>query len=165
MKEDAVASSVHDHSHVIMFPPVIPLAGFLLGVALEWALPVGSWIADPVRTIVRSVGGVVFAFGVAGFAWMIVTMKRAGTPIHNRSTPTMLVESGPFRFSRNPMYVFGSISYAGLAMLLVEPWSLALLVAVVITTHYGVVLKEEEFLERRFGDSYPRYKARVHRYW
>jgi protein-S-isoprenylcysteine O-methyltransferase Ste14 len=68
---------------------------------------------------------------------MIVTMKRAGAPIHNRSTPTTLVQAGPFRFSRNPMYLFGSIWYAGLALILVEPWSLALLVAVVITTHYG----------------------------
>jgi protein-S-isoprenylcysteine O-methyltransferase Ste14 len=103
--------------------------------------------------------------GIAGFAGMVVTMKRARTPIHNARTPTTLVESGPFRFSRNPMYVFGSIWYAGLALLLVEPWSLALLAAVVVVTHYGVVLREEEYLERRFGDPYRQYKHRVPRYW
>jgi protein-S-isoprenylcysteine O-methyltransferase Ste14 len=96
---------------------------------------------------------------------MIATMKRARTPIHNARTPTNLVERGPFRFTRNPMYVFGSTWYAGLALLLVQPWSLALLPAVVAITHYGVVLKEEEYLERRFGDAYRQYKARVRRYW
>jgi protein-S-isoprenylcysteine O-methyltransferase Ste14 len=115
--------------------------------------------------IARGLGGVDFLLGIAGFAWMIVTMKRARTPIHNARTPTTLVESGPFRFSRNPMYVFGSIWYAGLALLLVEPWSLALLAAVVVVTHYGVVLREEEYLERRFGDPYRQYKHRVPRYW
>jgi protein-S-isoprenylcysteine O-methyltransferase Ste14 len=96
---------------------------------------------------------------------MIVTMKRARTPIHNARTPTTLVESGPFGLTRNPMYLFGSIWYAGLALLLVQLWSLALLPAVVAATHYGVVLREEEYLERRFGDTYRQYKARVPRYW
>jgi len=80
-------------------------------------------------------------------------------------TPTTLVENGPFRFTRNPMYVFGSVWYARLALLLFQPWALALLTVVVVTTHYGVVLREEEYLERRFGDAYRRYKARVSRYW
>ena len=163
--EKAVMPSSPDHSEVIVFPPVIPVTGFLLGIALEWLMPLGPAVTGSLRIIARSLGGVVFLFGVAGFVWMIVTMKRARTPIHNARTPTMLVESGPFRFTRNPMYVFGSIWYAGLALLLVQPWSLALLAAVVVTTHHGVVLKEEEYLERRFGDGYRRYKARVPRYW
>jgi protein-S-isoprenylcysteine O-methyltransferase Ste14 len=133
--------------------------------ALEWLIPVGPAITGALRTSIRGLGGVVLLSGLAGFAWMIVTMKGARTPIHNARTPTTLVEGGPFRFTRNPMYLFGSIGYAGLALLLVEPWSLALLAAVIVTTHYGVVVKEEEYLERRFGDPYRRYKAGVHRYW
>ena len=88
----------------------------------------------------------------------------AGTPIHNSATPTRLVENGPFSRTRNPMYLFGSIAYAGLALLLIEPWSLALLPAVFAATHYGVVLREEAFLERRFGDAYKQYKTRVPRW-
>ena len=57
------------------------------------------------------------------------------------------------------------IWYAGLSLLLLQPWSLALLPVVLIATHYAVVLKEEMFLERHFGDVYRRYKARVPRYW
>jgi protein-S-isoprenylcysteine O-methyltransferase Ste14 len=163
--EDAAVSSRPDHSQVIVFPPVIPLTGFLLGVALEWLVPLGPVWGGPARIVARGLGGMLFVFGVAGFAWMIVTMKRARTPIHNARTPTTLVESGPFRFTRNPMYVFGSVWYAGLALLLVVPWSLALLAPVVVVTHFGVVLREEEYLERRFGDAYRTYKARVPRYW
>ena len=162
--EQAALTSPPDHSQVIVFPPVIPLTGFLLGIALEWLMPIAPAVTGSLRLIARGLGVVVFLFGVAGFAWMIATMKQARTPIHNARTPTMLVEGGPFRFTRNPMYLFGSIWYAGLALLLVEPWSLALLAAVVLTTHYGVVLREEEYLERRFGEGYRRYKARVPRY-
>ena len=154
-----------DHSQVAIFPPVLPLTGFLLGVALEQLLPLAPVLTGPPRVLLRGVGGVVFLIGIAGFAWMIATMKRARTPIHNARTPTTLVESGPFRFSRNPMYVFGSTGYAGLSLLLVQPWSLGLLAAVSLAMHYGVVLREEEYLERRFGDAYSNYKARVPRYW
>ena len=144
---------------------MIPLTGFLLGIALEWLVPIAAAVKSPLPIIARGLGVVVFLSGLAGFAWMIATMKQARTPIHNARTPTMLVEGGPFRFTRNPMYLFGSIWYAGLALLLVQPWSLALLAAVVLTTHFGVVLREEEYLERRFGEGYRRYKARVPRYW
>jgi protein-S-isoprenylcysteine O-methyltransferase Ste14 len=102
--------------------------------------------------------------GAAGFAWMVVTMKRAHTPIHNSKTPTALVDSGPFRWTRNPMYLFGSVAYAGLALLLVQPWSLALLPLVLAATHFGVVLREEAFLGRLFGDAYQHYKRRVPRW-
>jgi protein-S-isoprenylcysteine O-methyltransferase Ste14 len=128
-------------------------------------MPIGPTITGSVRTIIRGLGGVVFLVGIVGFAWMIATMKRAGTPIDNARRPTTLVERGPFCFTRNPMYLFGSACYAGMALLLVEPWSLALLAAVVVTTHYAVVLKEEEYLERRFGDAYRRCQAHVLRYW
>jgi protein-S-isoprenylcysteine O-methyltransferase Ste14 len=163
--DETAQSSVSDHSHVVVFPPVIPVTGFLLGLAVEWLAPIGPAIAGPLRGAVRALGAVIFVLGLAGFAWMIATMKRARTPIHNASTPTTLVESGPFQFTRNPMYLFGSIGYVGLALLLVQPWPLLCLAPVVVALHYGVVLREETFLERRFGDAYRSYKSRVPRYW
>lgn len=160
-----VAPSPLDHSQVLVFPPVIPLTGFVLGVVLEQLVPLGPWITGSLRTGVRGLGAVVCAIGIAGFAWGVATMKRARTPINNARTPTALVVTGPFRFTRNPMYFFGSVGYAGLALLLVEPWSLVLLVVVVAVMYYGVVLREEEYLERRFGEAYRSYRARVPRYW
>jgi protein-S-isoprenylcysteine O-methyltransferase Ste14 len=149
------------HSQVIVFPPVIPLAGFLLGIALQKIFPVQISLVSPVRIT----GMVLLAIGVVGFVWMVRTFKRMRTPIHNARTPTLLVETGPFRFSRNPMYLFGSIGYLGLSLLSLQLWAAALLVPVVVTLHYGVVLREEEFLLSHFGDEYVRYKARVPRYF
>jgi protein-S-isoprenylcysteine O-methyltransferase Ste14 len=164
MPEHQANAPVPDHSQVVVFPPVIPLTGFLLGVLLERLQPIGPSIPAPLRTGMRGLGAVLFCLGAAGFAWMVFTMKRARTPVHNSATPTTLVETGPFQWTRNPMYLFGSIAYAGLACLLVEPWSLALVPAVLATTHYGVVLREEALLDRRFGAAYGRYKGRVRRW-
>lgn len=144
---------------VVVFPPIIPVSGFLLGVVLEQVAhvpPWGGWL--------RVFGILLFALGAAGFAWMVVTMKRAGTPIHSASTPTALVEHGPFRWTRNPMYLFGATAYAGAAVYLVHPWSLALLPLVLVATHVGVVLREEAQLEERFGEPYRRYRSRVRRW-
>ncbi len=153
-----------EHSEVIVFPPVIPVSGFLLGVVLEVAWPIASVVPEPLRTALPLAGSGILLAGVAGFVWMVATMKRAGTPIHNAATPIALVQTGPFRFTRNPMYLFGSIAYAGLALLLTEVWSLALLPIVLVVTHYGVVLREEVLLERRFGSNYAQYRVRVRRW-
>jgi len=153
-----------EHSQPVVFPPVIPLAAFVLGVVLDQLVPVARSISGPTHAVVRGVGVLVLVAGALGFGWMVRTMKKARTPIHNAKTPTALVESGPFAFTRNPMYLFGSIAYAGLALVLFQPWSLALLPFVVALTHVGVVLREEEFLARRFGDAYSDYKKRVPRW-
>ena len=152
------------HSNVIVFPPVIPVSGFVLGLLMEAVWPLAPLVPAVWRSGAREVGAVLLLVGTAGFAWMVATMKRAGTPIHNARTPTALVESGPFRFTRNPMYLFGSIAYAGLALVLLQPWCLLLLSAVVALIHYGVVLREEAFLERRFGAPYKAYQSRVRRW-
>jgi len=156
---------VREHSRPVVFPPVIPLSGFLLGVLVDLLWPSRRWLTGPFRTALQVFGGGMFSVGMAGFAWMVVTMKTARTPIHNARTPTTLVESGPFRLTRNPMYLFGSIAYAGLALLLLKLWSLAFLPLVVVATHYGVIRREEEFLESHFGDVYTQYRARVRRWW
>ncbi len=153
-----------EHSQVVVFPPVIPLTGFLLGVLMELMWPTAPSITAGVRAVLRGMGGILFCVGAAGFAWMVVTMKTAGTPIHNAATPTVLVERGPFGFTRNPMYLFGTIGYAGLALMLLMLWALAFLPAVFALTHYGVVLREEAFLARRFGRDYTGYQSRVRRW-
>lgn len=160
----AKVTAAPDHSEPIVFPPVIPLSAFILGVLLNWVRPLSDVVNDASRPAVRIAGSVILIVGAAGFAWMVVTMKRARTPIHNSETPTALVETGPFRFTRNPMYLFGTIAYAGLALVLLQFWSLALLPVVAVLTHFGVILKEEAYLERRFGAAYGTYCRRVRRY-
>lgn len=148
-----------DHSNVVVFPPLVPVSSFALGVLLDRLVPLG---AIPVE--LRWLGACVFAVGIAGFVWMIVTMKRARTPIHNARTPTALVETGPFRLTRNPMYLFGTVWYVGVVVMLGEPWPLITIVPAMIVLHHGVVLREEAYLERRFGAAYTAYCARVRRW-
>lgn len=81
-------------------------------------------MAEPIRDNLRIIGAGVLSLGAIGFAWMVITTRRAGTPIHNSSTVTAIVETGPFRFIRNRVYLFGSTAYAGVALLLTQLWSL-----------------------------------------
>lgn len=153
-----------DHPDVIMFPPLLPIIGFALGVAIDRLTPLANAIPAGVSGVLRGLGGALLAAGVCGFAWMVVTMKRARTPIKTSAAPTALVDWGPFGISRNPMYLFGTAAYLGLALVLMAPGPLLLLPAVTIATHFGVVLREESFLASRFGLAYERYKTRVPRW-
>ncbi len=152
------------HSEPVVFPPIIPAAGFLMGVGLQaaWPIPRAARVArsGPGQVL----GAALLCVGLAGFVWMVVTMRRARTPIHNARTPTTLVTNGPFALSRNPMYLFGSTAYAGLALLLGQIWSLALLPVVLLLIHFGVVRREERFLSAHFGTPYEDYRRRVRRW-
>jgi protein-S-isoprenylcysteine O-methyltransferase Ste14 len=77
---------------------------------------------------------------------------------------TALVAAGPFRFSRNPLYVALTLVYVALALLTNALWVLVLIVPVLFVTHYGVVRREERYLEAKFGDAYRAYRSRVRRY-
>lgn len=160
----SISSIRPDHSDVVVFPPLIPAAGFLFGLLLQWAVPLRPPVPSLWQFDIRMAGGALFAVGIAGFVWTIATMWTFGTPIHNAKTPTAVVRTGPFRWSRNPMYLFGSLGYAGLATMLLLPWALLLLAPVVAATHYGVVLREEAFMERRFGEAYRAYKQSTPRW-
>lgn len=153
-----------DHTNVVIFPPLIPITSFLVGIGLDRVAPLTSSLSETARSDLRTVGATVFCIGIAGFLWMVATMKRARTPIHNAKTPTALVETGPFRLSRNPMYVFGTVWYVGLALFLVELWPVLLVPVLLTVLHYTVVIREEAYLSRKFGAAYERYRSRVPRW-
>ena len=92
-------------------------------------------------------------------AWAVLTFKAM-----DFSQPTGIIDSGPYQFSRNPMYVAWTMLYLGTAMLVNTWWLLILLPAVIAFTHYVVVRQEEPILEQKFGDDYRAYKCRVRRY-
>ena len=91
-------------------------------------------------------------------------MHAAGTNVNPGRPTTAIVTSGPFRFSRNPLYLSLTLLYFGL-ILAFNTWrGIILLVPLLIIMHFGVVLREERYLEQKFGDEYRDYKARVARY-
>jgi len=110
------------------------------------------------------VGSAILVCGVIGLAAAIRTIWRAQTPIDPYKTTTALVTDGLFRFSRNPIYVSDTLIYVGLSLALNAWWALALTLALVWMMQVGVIAREEEYLERKFGDDYFRYKRQVRRW-
>ena len=91
-------------------------------------------------------------------------MARAKTSFDARKPTSALVTSGIFRVSRNPTYLSLALLQAGLAFAFQSFWLLLLVVPAVALTHWGVVLREERYLDHKFGDEYSQYARRVRRW-
>jgi len=98
------------------------------------------------------------------FAWAIVTITRAGSNVPTNRPTTAIVETGPYRFTRNPIYLGMVLGLIGLAIAFNSLWLLLTLVPFALAICFGVVAREEAYLERKFGDVYRRYRARVRRW-
>lgn len=146
---------------VIAPPPIIFLAALVLGFIAQvlWPLPLLTH-----GTAARIVGGILAAAGLALSAWVMRSFGRASTPVTPWKESRRLVVSGPYRFSRNPDYVGQALLTAGLALLLGAPWALLALPPALLLVRYGVIAREERYLERRFGDDYRRYRQQVRRW-
>ncbi len=150
-----------DTANVIIRPPIAWAVAVLAGVALNWLLPLPF---IPATVPAGWLGAIVFVLALALFAWAIVTMIRAGSNVPT-SQPTMtIVDSGPYRLTRNPIYVGMMLGLIGLAIALNSLWLLLTLVPFALVIRYGVVTREEAYLERKFGDVYRRYRARIRRW-
>jgi protein-S-isoprenylcysteine O-methyltransferase Ste14 len=96
--------------------------------------------------------------------WAISTMRGAGTRIETNQPTTTIVSGGPYRFTRNPIYVGMFLGQIGLAIGFDSLWLLATLVPFYFVLRYGVVAREEAYLERKFGEAYLGYRSRVRRW-
>jgi protein-S-isoprenylcysteine O-methyltransferase Ste14 len=145
---------------VIAPPPLIYLAGVVIGLVLPNPIPT----AFLPRALGYGLGAVLILTAVWIFLWGIRVMRRAGTTVSTRVPTTALVTTGPFRFGRNPVYVSLSLCYIGIAIAAQSLWTLVLLPVVLAVMQYGVIYREERYLEDRFGAEYVRYKERVRRW-
>jgi protein-S-isoprenylcysteine O-methyltransferase Ste14 len=153
-----------DTSGVIAPPPLIYATGLALGFLLNWLAPVPLWPSGAAPALRWTVGGGLFIAAGLLAAWAMLRFSRAGTPIPTWRPTSALVVEGPYRFSRNPIYVALSLAYAALGIGLGNPWILGLLAPVLVVVRYGVIAREEAYLERRFGEEYRRFKGRVRRW-
>jgi len=147
----------------IMRPPLLHLACLILGLMLDrvLALPLTLPEADPV---LWAAGGGLILLGMAIFAAAVRNFSRAATPVPSTQPVRTLVTTGIHGLSRNPIYVGMFLLYAGIGVAARSPWVFVLAVPLAVTMRYGVVAREEAYLERRFGDAYREYKARVRRW-
>jgi protein-S-isoprenylcysteine O-methyltransferase Ste14 len=149
-----------DTAGVVAPPPVIYAVALLLGFGLEALLP----SFDIAHEVAWPLGGSLLGVGLGLSAWFITTFRRARTPVDVRKPTSSLVTSGPFRLSRNPAYLSLTLVYAGIAVLVGAPWALATLVPALLVVRWGVIVREERYLQRRFGEPYLHYKARTRRW-
>ena len=144
-------------------PPVLTLACLVLGFALDRLLPLP--LAQPeLPSIGWAAGGALIASGIALMAAGIRNFSRADTPVPSNQAVRALVTTGIHGWSRNPIYVGMLLLYAGIGVAARSPWILILALPLFVILRYGVVAREEAYLERRFGDAYRDYKAHVRRW-
>jgi protein-S-isoprenylcysteine O-methyltransferase Ste14 len=110
------------------------------------------------------VGGAVFAIALALAAWAIATITRAGSNVPTNMPTTTIVDTGPYRFTRNPIYLGMFLGLVGLAIAFDSLWQLLALVPFALVIRYGVVAREEAYLERKFGHTYRGYRSGVRRW-
>jgi protein-S-isoprenylcysteine O-methyltransferase Ste14 len=158
--ENVVTSNRPDHPNVKIPPPLIYATAFVLGLWLGRAVPVTVLPKTPSHIAAI----VCFALWAVLGAWSIGLFRRAHTGFLPMRSATTLVISGPYRVTRNPMYMALACLYVGLALWFDVFWALVLLPLVLAAIQYYVIVREEEYLESKFGDEYRQYKARVRRW-
>jgi protein-S-isoprenylcysteine O-methyltransferase Ste14 len=109
-------------------------------------------------------GAALVVLAVVLFVSSVAKFRAADTPVPARKPTTAIVRTGPYRFSRNPIYLAFSLLQLGIALWANSLWLLLTLVVAVALVHYVVIRREEQYLERRFGDEYLAYKASVRRW-
>jgi protein-S-isoprenylcysteine O-methyltransferase Ste14 len=148
---------------VLLFPPLIPLSVLLIGVLLGWLKP-RRWLTRFGWRWRLGLGGLAVLAGAAIAIRGGRTLGRLGTPLSPSQPTVALATEGIFTRTRNPIYVGGGLALAGLAIGFALDWVLLLLLPSFVVLHYGVIVPEERYLERKFGGAYRRYKASAPRY-
>jgi protein-S-isoprenylcysteine O-methyltransferase Ste14 len=141
-------------------PPLVYLASLVLGALLQLANP----LPFLPRTLDVALGASIVAVAAALFAYSVAKFRAASTPVPARKPTTAIVRTGPYRFSRNPIYLAFSLFQLGIAIWVNSVWLLATLVGAVALINTIVIPREEQYLERRFGVEYLDYKVAVRRW-
>jgi len=150
----------NDTAGVVARPPLIYLAGLVTGLLLHALRPTPFL---PQRWA-KLIGGVAIALSFVPGGTAAAVMRRAQTNLDPHQPTTAIVTGGPFRYTRNPIYLSFTLLFAGIAAFVNSLTVLVPLPVVLIIMQRGVIEREEAYLERKFGAEYMQYKARVRRW-
>ena len=149
-----------DSARVIAPAPVLYAVAFLVGLVAEFVLPT----APLPRVVELWLGAVIILISIPIVVSAVRALARGRTAFDASKPTTRIVTDGAFRYSRNPTYLSLTLLYVGLAFVVGSFWVLLMVVPAVAVTHWGVVLREERYLESKFGEEYRRYAQRVRRW-
>lgn len=147
---------------VIAPPPLIFALALGLGILVDiLVLPLSTGLPPLTRYLAGAL--------LAGLASVIIVasllrFRRAGTPVEPWHASTAIVIDGIYAYTRNPMYLGMTGLYLATGLLLDSPWILILLLPLLAVLHYGVIRREERYLEGKFGETYRNYRTRVRRW-
>ncbi len=153
-----------DHPGVFAPPPLAAFAAVALGLALDRLLPayiLAVLVPRPARLVIGLLS-ILAGCGLAIAGWK--AFMRSGTPVSPYRPAIALVTTGVFAYVRNPIYAGLILIVFGIGFASASDWTLVMTVALALALHFGVVLREERYLETTFGDAYLAYKRRVPRY-
>lgn len=160
-QDNTAERSSTDHANVVVRPPVLWVLLVAAGIGLDFLVPL-AFMPAGVPAVWVGVG-----VWLSGFALAVLAIRqfvRAGTDVQTHTPTAVIVETGVFKFSRNPIYLGAHIAMLGAAVALDSLWILAALLPFYGIIRYGVVAREEAYLHRKFGDPYLAYQARVRRW-
>jgi protein-S-isoprenylcysteine O-methyltransferase Ste14 len=143
------------------WPPILYALTAAAAFGLEYAEPsppFPDWLPW------REIGGVVFLLGIALVIWASVTFKRIGTVINPSGVALHLADTGPYAYTRNPMYVAGVLAFLGAAVGYRSVWTLMLIPVIAVALDRLAIVPEERHLTARFGETYRAYCTRVRRW-
>jgi protein-S-isoprenylcysteine O-methyltransferase Ste14 len=154
------AGAPPDHAQVAFPPPVGLLLALGLGFLGQW------WIPLPFlpQGISRAAGTTLLGGALLLFVWAVWTLLSKGAEIRTHRPSDRIVTTGPYRFSRNPIYLAMVLLTTGAAVRANSLWFLVTAAVLALLLHRGVVLREERYLERRLSAPYLEYKRRVRRW-
>jgi protein-S-isoprenylcysteine O-methyltransferase Ste14 len=149
-----------DHAAVAFRPPLLLALCLATGFVARWLAPL-AFLAEGLST---SLGPVITAASFGLFFWAVHTMRRGGASIPTNKPTEAIVVRGPFRFSRNPIYLSMLLLQVGVAIWANSLWFIFLAATAAALLAWGVISREERYLERKFGAEYSSYRARVRRW-
>jgi protein-S-isoprenylcysteine O-methyltransferase Ste14 len=158
---DPPQTSLADAANLgLIRPPFVYFGSIALGLAVHYA-----WPARFVSPSVSSpVGATLMLLAVGLFVASVRTFRAAGTPVPGNRPTTVIVRTGPYRFSRNPIYLAFSLFQLGLAVWVNSLGLLIALIPAVALMALVVIPREERYLEARFPSEYSSYRAAVRRW-
>ena len=145
---------------VIALPPLVYVPFLAMGIVLDFLSPVPvlpSRVQYAAGFAVMAVSGLIIPF-------VLLEFRKARTDFDPRKPTTAIITTGPFRFSRNPSYLVLTLLCVGIGIAADSIWILGLLIPAIVVMHYGVIVREERYLENKFGEEYLRYKRSVRRW-
>lgn len=160
----AKASAGHNNqqqAQVVLFPPLVGLTLAVLSICLHIIIPLNIVSSTTIAVIA---GIIILGSGIGLQVICLRIFKKANTtPLFQKPT-TNILQSGPYAKSRNPIYIAVFLQFLGLAFLINTWWIIAVLPVLYLYLRYGVIAREEQYLEEKFGEEYRNYKSKVPRW-